>query len=141
MQRTTLLAVAATTFISLASAFAVTSTVAQQAPGRGPSNYPDYPTPSTTYRCEDELGHLRRVYEQELAGIRRPERVWVVPICREHDGMFRTIGNAGALRAGISKNPAIRAALKADNFRPEDVVAIRMKGDDSATIYVHPFHR
>lgn len=101
-----------------------------------------YPRPKPgTYNCTAELGHLRRVYEEELDGVRRTERVWVTPVCIGEDvGPIRNEGNSGALRTRIAQNKAMRKALFASKFRPEDVVGIRMMGEDAVTLYVHLFH-
>ena len=102
-------------------------------PGNGPS--------SSTYSCTTELGYLRRVYEEDLDAIEDPNRVWVTPVCSGEDvGIMRNDGNAGALRGVIADNDALLTALLAKQFRPEDVVGIRMIGDDAVTLYVHEFH-
>ena len=108
----------------------------------GIPNQPDRPRHhQTTWRCDSGLGHLRRVYAEELAGVSDPSRVWVTPICLGMDRVFRTTGNAGTLRQGIAGNDAMRTALFAADFRPEDVVGIRMTGEDSVILFVHPFHK
>ena len=101
-----------------------------------------HPKPQvTTYRCEEQLGHLRRVFEEELKQVREANHVGIVTVCMGEDfGMMRSAGNAGALRSGIANNPALRQALADKAFRPDDVVGIRMTGDDKVLLYVHPFH-
>ncbi|HEV7276309.1 MAG TPA: hypothetical protein VGN80_08480 [Devosiaceae bacterium] len=139
---TSIIAATALAVLALAPIATATSVQAQQQPPthRIPTPDPD-PAPATTYSCTEELGHLRRVYATELAAIDHPNKVWVTPICVNLDSVFRTDGNAGSLRAAIAANPAIQYALAAKDFRPEDVVGVRMTGEDKGTIYVHPFHR
>lgn len=98
--------------------------------------------PGDTYDCTEPLGHLRRVYEEELDAVVDPVRVWVTPICINEDpGPIRNAGNSGALRAHIASNAAMRDALFDANFGPDDVVGIRMTGEDSLILFVYPFHR
>lgn len=97
---------------------------------------------SSTYQCASELGHLRRVHVQDLDEIDGPNLVSVVPICAgESFGLMRSDGNAGSLRGAIADNDAMGEALFMSNFHPEDVVGVRMTGDESVLLYVHPFHR
>jgi hypothetical protein len=119
---------------ALASASAAIAQVGAKVPGG-----PDHPAPST-YSCSEELGHLRRVHVGELAAVQDPTRVWVTPIC-VGDRMFRSDGNAGALRSAIAANDAMAAALEAGAFTPDDVVGVRMIGEDTVTLYVHPLDR
>jgi hypothetical protein len=106
------------------------------------THVPNNPKPSkSTYTCDNQLGHLRRVYEEQLAQIEEPGRVTVTPVCLGEDyGVMRSDGNAGALRSEIADNDAIMSALLDKNFRADDVVGIRMTGDDAVILYVHPFH-
>jgi hypothetical protein len=121
------------------------SAVAQRLPN-GPNCLaaPCQTTPggtATTYQCSTGLGHLRRVYEEELDGIDDPLRVAIVPVCIGDDyGLMRSDGNAGALRQIIADNDAMTEALFQENFGSDDVVGIRMRGEDSVILYVHPFH-
>lgn len=97
---------------------------------------------STTYKCSDQLGYLRRVYEEELEEIEDSQLVAVVPVCLGEDyGIMRADGNAGALRQTIADNEAMMEALFRKNFGYDDVVGIRMTGDESVILYVHPFHK
>lgn len=105
-----------------------------------------YCPPSTsqgsTASCSSELGYLRRVYEEELESIDDSDRIFVTPICSGEDyGVMRSDGNAGALRQALADNDAIMEALLLKNFGTEDVVGIRMTGEESAVIFVHEFHR
>jgi hypothetical protein len=98
---------------------------------------------SSTYSCTNDLGLLRRVYEEQLDAIDNPLHVSVVPVCMGEDyGVMLTDGNAGALRQAIASNDAIVDALGDRNFLSEDVVGVRMTGDDTVILYVHQFrHR
>ncbi|MHB1109032.1 MAG: hypothetical protein ACYCZU_01745 [Devosia sp.] len=103
---------------------------------------PNDPKPAvSTYSCRNELGYLRRVYENELDRIEDANRVWVTPVCMGEDfGLIRNEGNAGALRARIAGSDAMMRALRGKDFRPDDVVGVRMTGEDTVILYVHPFH-
>lgn len=97
-------------------------------------------SPGTTYDCTTDLGYLRRVYEEELEEVENPNRVAVVPVCMgESYGVMRSDGNAGALRSAVADNDAMTKALFLKNFGPDDVVGIRMTGEESVILYVHPF--
>ncbi len=129
------------TIIAAATALAVFTGAAQAQRTASPNYKAPNPTPAAEYHCADQLGLLRRVYEEELDAVQSPERVWVTPICEGEDsGPIRNAGNSGALRAHIAQNPAMLEALFASNFDPEDVVGIYMMGEDAVTLYVHPFH-
>jgi hypothetical protein len=97
---------------------------------------------ATTYQCSSELGHLRRVYEEELDDIEDPLRVSILPVCMTDDfGLMRNDGNAGALRQTIADNDAMMEALFRKDFNAEDVVGIRMTDEDAVLLYVHPFYK
>ena len=136
---TSIIAAAALAVLALAPIATATSVQAQQTRTSTP-NYPDDPGPVSTYSCTEALGHLRRVYPEEIAAVDHPTKVWVTPICVNEDSVFRTDGNAGSLRAAIAANPAIQQALAEQSFGPEDVVGVRMTGPDTGNILVHPFH-
>lgn len=131
--KTALLAL--TVAISTLSSFAATSANAYWKPtyeGRRPQV-------STTYKCGQELGYLKRVYEGDVAEL---ERVSIVPMCDGEDyGLMRSEGNAGALRLAMADNSAVMEALDAANFRVDDVIGIRITGDEKAILYVHTFFR
>jgi hypothetical protein len=98
--------------------------------------------PGSTYKCNDQLGYLRRVYEDELEVIDNPDYVSIFPICStEPYGVFRTDGNAGALRDVIADNDAMTEALFLKNFGADDVVGVRMTGEDKVILYVSLFHK
>lgn len=137
MLKLSIVAAAVTAAISLAPIPVVTGpAVAQRAS-------PNDPKPAvSTYSCRNELGYLRRVYEDELDQVEDANRVWVTPVCMGEDfGLIRNEGNAGALRAGIADSEAMMRALRQKAFGPDDVVGIRMIREDTVILYVHPFHR
>lgn len=100
---------------------------AQVCPGGDPGE--------STYQCSNELGYLRRVYEDELELIENPNNVSIMPVC-EGFGVFRNDGNAGGLRVAIADNDAMMEALFLKNFRSEDVVGVRMTDEDKVILYV-----
>ncbi len=139
MLKQTILALASLTTLSIAIVPVTTGSALAQ---RCTANYcPDNnPDGGDTYECTDQLGHLRRVYEDQLEEITNPNHVSIMPVCIGEDyGIFRSDGNAGALRAAIADNEAIMEALFLKNFGDEDVIGIRMTDDDKAIFYVHPW--
>lgn len=93
---------------------------------------------ASTYSCGDDLGHLRRVFPQEIQSVYDEDRVSVLPICEGEDvGSLRSTGNAGALRKHIAQNEAMVVALGDRDFEPEDVVGVRMTGKDKVILYVY----
>jgi hypothetical protein len=95
----------------------------------------------STYHCGNELGYLKRVYEEELDEVTDVEDVSIVPVCENEDyGLMRSDGNAGAIRTHIADNDAMTEALDFANYRADDVVGVRMTGDDTVILYVHNFH-
>jgi hypothetical protein len=142
MKKLPLLLAAALAITSFGGVSAITTTSAYaltiKGPiaGGGPGRHPRYEVKKDD--CGGELGYLRRVYEEEIDLV---ERASIVPICEQDGfGLMRSDGNAGAIRQHIADNDDIMAALVAANFRVEDVVGVRMTGDESAVIYVHTFH-
>ena len=143
MLKQTILALASLATLSTAILPATTSSaLAQRIPctaspngcgehGRGGDSYEE---------CTAPLTHLRRVYEEELEAIDNPVNVTIVPICLGADGMFRNDGNAGTLRLAIADNEALMEALFRGNFGSDDVIGIRLVGEDKAVVYVFPFH-
>jgi hypothetical protein len=108
------------------------------------ANYPcNTPGGGSTYSCADQLGYLKRVYEEDLDAINDANLVAVVPVCAGEDfGMMRSEGNAGALRQIIASNDAMTEALfEKGDFGADDVIGVRMTGDEEVILYVHPFHR
>lgn len=122
---------------SAAPAFAFDFQVDHWEPG-GRGDHPRQRT-ATTYECKNDMGYLRRVYEEQILGVEDEQRVSIVPICEFDYGLMRNDGNAGALRQHIADNTAMVGALDQANFLPDDVVGVRMTGDDSAILYVHTF--
>lgn len=123
------------------SAFAAVGAAGRQPCTAGPNCPPKGGSGGDTYTCSTELGYLRRVYEEELEAIAEPQYVSIVPVCMgEEYGMMRSEGNAGALRQVIASNDAMTEALDRADFGSDDVVAIRMTGEDKVILYVHPFH-
>jgi hypothetical protein len=145
MLKTTILALVSLATLSAAILPATTGTaLAQRVPctaspnGCGGDNTPG--GGDTFDECTAPLGHLRRVYEEQLEDINNPALVSVIPICVGADGMFRSDGNAGTLRLAIADNEAMSEALFRKNFGSDDVVGIRVIDDETVILYVFPFH-
>ncbi len=94
----------------------------------------------STVSCGSELGHLRRVYKPQVAGIDDTRRVWVTELCSSFS-MLRNEGNAAYLRTTIAANDVLVEVLGRKDYRPEDVFAVQMMGDDTINLYVHHFDR
>lgn len=90
--------------------------------------------------CGTSLGYLRQVFKPEVAGIDDDHRVWVTELCSDF-GMLRNEGNAAYLRTTIAANDVLVEALSRKDYRPEDVFAVQMMGDDTINLYVHHFGR
>lgn len=101
---------------------------------------PDYKRETPAVQCGAEFGYLKRVFPAEVAGIDDSYRVWVTPVCEGGD-LMRADGNAAYLRPTIAENDVLVTALFDEDFRPEDVFAVRMMGDDTINLYVHHFER
>lgn len=142
LKQLTLSAAIAISAFSFAPLPGVTSSALAQSNCTASVCRPPQSGPSTSYRCVNDLGHLRRVYEEELEQIDDPQRVSINPVCvGESYGIMRSDGNAGALRQIIAGNDAMQEALFRKNFGADDVVAVRMLGADAVLLFVHPFHR
>ena len=110
---------------------------------------PNYPGSNCTYRCDtpkaskdscsSQIGHLRRVYPAQVAGIEDHYRVWVTEFCLTQ-GLMRSDGNAAYLRPALADNGVITDVLRSKGYFPEDVFAVRMMGDDTISLYVHRFN-
>jgi hypothetical protein len=100
----------------------------------------DSSEPKSTVSCDSQLGHLRQVYKPEVAGIDEEHRVWVTELCPSFEGL-RNEGNAAYLRPTIAANDVLVEALGRKAYRPEDVFAVQMMGDDTINLYVHHFGR
>jgi hypothetical protein len=108
-------------------------------PGNNPPGVTiDLSSSPTTFQCGNELGYLRRVFADQVEALQDQDRITVVPVCEGDDYAFRNDGNAGALRGAMSENEIVLAALASSAYRPIDVVAIRLTGENSAILYVHP---
>lgn len=127
--------------VTLAALTLATLTMAPLAVMTGPANAQEIlckgckEPQSSTQSCSAHLGYLRRVYEEDLGGVEDPNRVFVIPVC-VNDHMMRSDGNAGALLGAIAANDALVDALFQKGYRHEDVVAIRMTGEESLNLYV-----
>lgn len=104
---------------------------------------PDNPKPmSTPASCGSELGFLRRVSQGEVMGIEDYDRVWVTEICPGSElGMMRNEGNAGKLRQAIASNDVIMQRLDEMAYTEQDVIAIKMMGEDTIHLYVYHYQR
>ena len=110
-------------------------------PAQAQSYCPEQRCPkSTSYSCDSQLGYLRRVMKPEVAGIDDSDRVWVTELCPDF-GMLRNEGNAAYLRPTIAANDVLVEALSLKAYKPEDVFAVQMMGDDTINLYVHHFGR
>jgi len=98
---------------------------------------PDGDSPTS---CDSQLGFLRQVFKPEVAGIDDRHRVWVTELCPSFEGL-RNEGNAAYLRTTIAQNDVLVEMLSRKDYRPEDVFAVQMMGDDTINLYVHHFGR
>jgi hypothetical protein len=95
---------------------------------------------STTSNCGSELGFLRRVSQGEVMGIDDTTQVWVTEICSGSElGMLRNEGNAGKLRQAIASNDAIMQRLGQMAYTEQDVIAVKMMGEDTIQLYVYHY--
>ena len=129
MNKLALAAVAAVAATSLSS-FA---TAQQQRPTYQPKQ-------ESTASCGSQLGHLPRVYREDVAGIDDYHRVWVTELCANF-GLLRSEGNAEYLRTTIADNEVLTDVLRSKSFTSEDVFAVKMMGDDTVNLYVYNFDR
>jgi len=111
-----------------------------------PTNYPpkrENPRPVVNpTACGSELGFLRKVSQGEVTGIGDYERVWVTEICPGSElGMMRNEGNAGKLRQAIASNDVIMQRLDEMAYTEQDVIAIKMMGEDTIHLYVYHYQR
>jgi hypothetical protein len=100
----------------------------------------DTPKGGSTASCDSQLGHLRRVYKPQVAGIDDRYQVWVTELCSSFS-MLRNEGNAAYLRPTIAANDVLVEMLGRKDYRPADVFAVQMMGDDTINLYVHRFGR
>ncbi len=125
-----ILALAALSTLASVSTFSATSASAQ-------SNYSKKPDVTN---CDSNIGHLRQVYREQVAGIDDYRRVWVTELCSKFS-MLRSEGNAAYLRTTIADNEVLVERLLQKDYHPEDVFAVQMMGDDTINLYVHRFRR
>lgn len=92
---------------------------------------------ATTASCSADLSFMRRVKPDQIAALGEDDRITVTPYCEGEDdaGAMRAAGNAGALRQPIGLNPVLMAALGAEDYDNQDVVAVRMT-QHGAILYV-----
>ncbi len=100
----------------------------------------DTPKGGLTASCDSQLGHLRRVYKPQVARIDDRYQVWVTELCSNFS-MLRNEGNAAYLRPTIAANDVLVEMLGRKDYRPEDVFAVQMMGDETINLYVHRFGR
>lgn len=121
----------------------VVTGTALAAPPCGPNatHYCPPDSSGSTYECSDQLGYLRRVYEEDLENVENPNLVSVVPICvGESYGIMRSDGNAGAIRQAIAANDAMTEALfRKGDYIADDVVGVRFTDFDTVILFVHTF--
>lgn len=86
--------------------------------------------------CGDQLGYMKRVYPAQVQGVDDSYRVWVTEFCQGSE-LLSSNGNAAYLRPTIAQNDVLVAVLDSKGFFPEDVIAVRMMGDDTINLYVH----
>lgn len=90
--------------------------------------------------CDSQLGYLRQVFKPEVAAIDDNHRVWVTELCPTFSQLSNE-GNAAYLRPTIAQNDVLVEALSRKDYRPADVFAVQMMGDDTINLYVHHFDR
>lgn len=90
--------------------------------------------------CGSQLGHLKRVYPEEVADIDDDYRVWITELCPDST-LMRSDGNAAYLRTTIADNEVLTEALGRKAYSADDVFAVRMMGEDTISLYVHHFDR
>ena len=136
------LAIVAVTFATLTAASAFPSSAQPYPRGDYPCTAgPQCPSSGGSEdNCADQLGHLKRVYPAEVRGVDNSYRVWVTEICTS-SVLMRSDGNAAYLRTSIADNDVLVDVLGQKGFGSDDVVAVRMMGDDTINLYVHHFGR
>lgn len=92
--------------------------------------------------CGNELGHLPRVFPEQVLAIDDHTRVWVTEICSGTNlGMSQSEGNGTYLRRAIAQNDVLVDVLNDRGWFADNVFAVRMLGDDTISLFVHDFHR
>lgn len=101
--------------------------------------YDNYPEGVST-TCGSEIGFMRRVYASEVADVEDDNNVWVTELCPgEEMGALRNEGNAGKLRGAIADNEVIMDKLERRGYTEDDVLAVRMMGEDTINLYVYHY--
>ena len=133
------------TKLAVITAFAAVALTSISAPLPAAAQSPNEPctyirceTPDSVDSCSSQLGHLRRVYKEDVLGVEDQNRVWVTEFCM-HDSLMRSDGNAAYLRPALADNDVIVDVLRSKGYFTEDVYAVKMMGDDTISLYVHRF--
>ena len=88
--------------------------------------------------CDPGLGALRTLYRDDIEAIDESYSFSIWPVCVGHpDPSVRLAGNVGGLHGVIGQNDAFAAALEAEGYDADDVVAIRFGANNSVIVYVH----
>jgi len=101
---------------------------------------------STDGECAYQLNYMPRVTRSLIESI-RGEPVYLVPVCEdgltgnnEEYGWLFVAGNVDTLRLPIARNRGLMTALDAEGYDQNDVISLRLGGDDSIVLYVHQRH-
>jgi hypothetical protein len=134
MNKTTIVLAFTTVALSLGAVSSASALTIKPGPGfPGASNKHEA---SSTYSCGNDLGYLRRVHAEEISALQFGARVSISPVCEDGERSLRNEGNAGALRRQIAETPVLATALADKAYRAEDVVGVRVVGDNVVILYV-----
>lgn len=86
--------------------------------------------------CNDQLGYLKPVSPDDIAGVTEQQRVWVTEYCPGRP-ILTSDGNASSVRRAIGSNDALVAALRQKGYFSSDVFAVVMMGEGAVNLYVH----
>ncbi|WDR06448.1 hypothetical protein PSQ90_02980 [Devosia rhodophyticola] len=96
------------------------------------------------HSCADDMGHMRRVYQADIAGIESWQQVVLIPVCDDQTMASRTSygslfveGNVGRLRMPIARNSTLMSALRDKDYDQYDVVSLGFGANDAVLLYVH----
>jgi hypothetical protein len=132
-EETEMLNRAVSTFAALAVVLTTLPVMAQQ---QRP-NYPPEQRRASTYVCGSEIGHLPRVYPEQIEAVTDQNNVWVNVICADAPiAQWRGEGNADRLMVALEANDVIVAELGSRDLLTEDIVAVRMTGEETVLLYV-----
>jgi hypothetical protein len=124
--------------IKIAATIAVAVMAVAPLTSLGANNLQKPPVASSNEKCEDGLGFLRQVYAAQLEAMDENWRVHLYPICEGEFAIpLQSLGNATHLRGTIGRNPHLAAELAEDDYRADDVVAIRIGTNQNVTLFVH----